>query len=72
MDSADPTHGLLTPEREVISVVGTVLHGRGREGESVQWSGWAGSNRRPPVPKTGALPLRHTPYIKRNGFGFTG
>ena len=25
------------------------------------WSGWPGSNRRPPVPKTGALPLRHTP-----------
>ncbi len=26
-------------------------------------SGWSGSNRRPPVPKTGALPLRHTPFI---------
>ena len=26
-------------------------------------SGWSGLNRRPPVPKTGALPLRHTPFI---------
>ena len=25
------------------------------------WSGWPGSNRRPPGPKPGALPLRHTP-----------
>ena len=29
--------------------------------QSIDWSGWAGSNRRPPVPKTGALPLRYTP-----------
>ena len=25
------------------------------------WSGWPGSNRRPPGPKPGALPLRYTP-----------
>ena len=26
-----------------------------------EWSGWPDSNRRPPAPKAGALPLRYTP-----------
>ena len=28
---------------------------------ALDWSGWPGSNRRPPGPKPGALPLRYTP-----------
>src|SRR5579859_3883557 len=28
------------------------------------WSGWWGLNPRPPGPKPGALPLRHTPSVR--------
>ena len=40
-------------------------------GVNCTWSGWPGSNRRPPVPKTGALPLRYTPVTHHLGVEFS-
>ena len=40
-------------------------------GVNYTWSGWPGSNRRPPVPKTGALPLRYTPVTHHLGVEFS-